>query len=115
MKLVEVGDLEKFILAQKDEEEDGYFLEVDLEYPEELHGEHDEYPLAPEKFKIKRKYLSHHQKHLHEKCGVKYGTEKLCLTLDSKEKYVLHYRNFKQYLQLGLKFKKFHRVSLKNH
>ena len=27
----------------------GYFLEVDLEYPDELHELHNDYPLAPEK------------------------------------------------------------------
>ena len=27
----------------------GYFLEVDLEYPEELHEFHNDFPLAPEK------------------------------------------------------------------
>ena len=27
----------------------GYFLEVDLEYPEELHELHDDFPLAPQK------------------------------------------------------------------
>ena len=39
----------EFILQQQDEQEDGYFLEVDLEYPEELHDTHDNYPCAPEK------------------------------------------------------------------
>ena len=30
----------------------GYILEADLEYPNELHELHNDYPLVPEKFKI---------------------------------------------------------------
>ena len=30
----------------------GYFLEVDLEYPDELHELHDDYPLAPDKHTV---------------------------------------------------------------
>ena len=30
----------------------GYFLEVDLEYPDELHELHNDYPLAPEKIAV---------------------------------------------------------------
>ena len=43
MNLVEYGDWEKSIHEQEDNQENGYFLEVDLEYPEELHDEHDSY------------------------------------------------------------------------
>ena len=31
----------------------GYFLEVDLLYPDELHNLHNDYPLAPEKLESK--------------------------------------------------------------
>ena len=30
----------------------GYILKVDVEYPDESHKLHDDYPLAPEKLKI---------------------------------------------------------------
>ena len=105
---VEVSSIEDwadFTLKQGDEQEIGYILEVDLEYPEELHDLHDTYPCAPEKFKIEEKYLSEHQKELGRGCGVKFGSEKLCLTMKDKENYILHYRNMKQNLSLGLKLK----------
>merc|ERR1711954_227395 len=72
-------DWTDFILAQGDEQEEGYFLDVDLEYPEELHELHDTYPCAPERFKIEEEYLSEHQKEIGKGCG-----EKLCLTLMDK-------------------------------
>ena len=36
----------------------GYFLEVDLEIPEELHDEHNHLPMAPEKIKVTEEMLS---------------------------------------------------------
>ena len=65
-------------------------LEVDLEYPEELHDFHNDYPLAPERIKINK-------------------VEKLIPTLGDKQKYVLHRENLKLYLSLGLKLKWIHR------
>ena len=40
----------------------GYFLEVDLEYPDELHELHNDYPLAPEKLAVFYDMLSDHCK-----------------------------------------------------
>ena len=36
----------------------GYFLEVDLEYRDNLHIEHSDYSLASEKVKVKEEWLS---------------------------------------------------------
>ena len=65
----------EFILQQQDEQEEGYFLKVDLDYPEELHNTHDNYPCAPEKMKIEERYLSDHQKQLGKKCGANYKSK----------------------------------------
>ena len=39
----------------------GCALEVDLDYPKELHELHNDYPLAPNRIEIKRKMLSDYQ------------------------------------------------------
>jgi len=38
------------------------------------------------------------------------STEKLVLTLEDKEKYVVHYKNLQFYLSQGMQLKKVHRV-----
>ena len=94
-----------------DTSEKGLILEVDLEYPQELHDLHNDYPLAPEKIKVTDDMLSPHCKALKDAKGINSGlVQKLVPNLLDKEKYVLHYRNLKQYLSLGLKLKKIHRA-----
>ena len=83
----EERDLEKIF----EDEDVGYVLEVDLEYPEELHDLHNDYPLAPEVMKIGK-------------------VNKLTPNFNKKTKYVLHHRNLKQYLGLGMKLTEIHRV-----
>ena len=99
-----------FILEQKDDQSTGYFFEVDLEYPEELHDTHDQYPLAPEHVEIKESMLSDYQKKLAKDLNMKVGGRKLCLTLQDKKHYICHYRNLKFYLEKGLKLTKVRRV-----
>ena len=67
------------------------FFEVDLEYSEDLHDLHNDYPLAPERIKIR-------------------NVEKLISNLNNKTNYVMHYENLKLYESLGLKITKIHRV-----
>ena len=66
-------------------------LEVDLEYPKELHDLHSDYPLCPERVKCKN------------------GVEKLIPNLRDKKKYVIHYKNLIQCLRLGMKLNRIHR------
>ena len=74
---------EEEILAKKEENaRNGWILEVDLEYPPELHAEHNCYPLAPEKMEVKSEWMSSYQKSLIEDLGLKPPrSKKLMLTL----------------------------------
>ncbi|XP_044578974.1 uncharacterized protein LOC123261446 [Cotesia glomerata] len=74
-------------------ESTGYILEVDLEYPKDLHELHKDMPLCPE--------------HFTPPDG---KTSKLATTLHPKKNYVIHYKNLEQCLQLGMKLVKVHRV-----
>jgi hypothetical protein len=80
------------IMNYTEENDIGYILEVDLEYPKELHKNHNDYPLAPEKFKP-----------VGSKC------EKLCGTFYDKKDYVVHISNLKYYLEKGIKLKSINR------
>ena len=89
----------------------GYFLEVDLEYPDELHELHNDYPLAPEKLAVSSDMLSNYCKKIADKYEIKVGNvKKLIPNLGNKTKYVLHYKNLQLYLSLGMKLTKIHRV-----
>ena len=89
----------------------GYILEVDLEYPSELHDLHNDYPLAPEKLEINQNMLSKYFFNIANKYGIKIGgVNKLVPDLGNKSKYVVHYRNLQLYLSLGMKLTKVHRI-----
>jgi hypothetical protein len=95
-----------------DDSDTGYFVECDLEYPEDLHDAHNEYPLAPERATIGEKFLSETQRAIRASYSFERNSEysKLVPNLYGKEKYSLHYRNLKFYLAHGLKLRKVHRV-----
>ena len=89
----------------------GWILEVDLEYPEELRDRHNDYPLAPEKKVISPEQMLEYQQRLMTDLDLTMpNTEKLVLTLEDKEKYVVHYKNLQFYLSQGMRLKKVHRA-----
>ena len=89
----------------------GYFLEVDLEYPDELHELHNDYPLAPEKLAVSSDMLSNYCKKIADKYEIKDGdVKKLIPNLGNKTNYVVHYRNLQLYLALGMKLTKIDKV-----
>ena len=86
-------------------------LEVDLQYPQELHDLHNDYPVCPEKVKVSNNMLSAYCRKIAEKYKISIGlVSKLIPTLRNKKEYVLHYHNLQLYLDLSLIIKKVHRV-----
>ena len=85
------GEIEKIYENRHNLNKMPCILEVDIEYPENLHDRHNDYPFCPEKVKCKN------------------GVEKLIPNLRDKTKYVLHYKNLIQCLDMGLKIKHIHR------
>ena len=88
-----------------------YFLEVDLEYPEELHELHNDFPLAPEKRTVSNDMLSKCCKQITDEYKIKVGdVKKLITNLGNKTKSAVYYRNLQLYLSLEMKLTKIHRV-----
>ena len=93
-----------------------FILEVDLEYPQELHDHHNTYPLAPERIVVQKEWMSEYQHGLLGTGKASAEVEKLVPNLRDKNRYVLHYRNvldyrnLQLYLGLGMKLRKIHRA-----
>ena len=96
------------ILNTSDDSEVGYFVEVDLKYPEEIREKTKNFPFCPEnKFSPQDKYTDYMKKmkvDSHTKC------KKLIFDWTDKKKYLVHYRMLKFYVRYGSIVKKVHEV-----
>ena len=102
--------LAKTIVDHPADDPEGFIVEVELEYPEDLHNAHNAYPLAPERMVVQKKWISEDQ---HSLLGVGVApteVEKLVPNLRNKDCYVLHYRNLQLYTSLGMRLTKVHRA-----
>ena len=82
---------EEFIKNYDEDSDKGYILEVNVNYPKNLNGLHEDVPFLPERMKI-------------GKC------KKLVCNFYDKKKLFVHIRSLKQALNHGLTLKKVHRV-----
>ena len=87
-----------------------YLLKVDLEYPDELHELHNDFPLVPEKFAVSNDMQSKYCKKIADKYEIKVGDVKKLISNLGNKTNAVHYRNFQLYLSLGMKLTKIHRV-----
>ena len=98
-------------LQQEENQADGYIVECDLDYPKELHDEHNEYPLAPERVDIDVSMLGEKQLEIRRHYQLCNGVQtKLVPNLMDKTNYCCHYLTLKFYLEHGLVLKSVHRV-----
>ena len=68
-----------------EESDEGYFLQLDVQYYEKVHKLHNDLPFLPERMKIEK-------------------VERFVANLHDKAEYVIHLRNLKQALNHGLIF-----------
>ena len=78
---------EDYIKNYNEESDEGYFLEVDIQYPEKLHELNNDVPFLPERKKIKK-------------------VKKLVTNLYDKNECLIHIRKLKQLLNDGINFEK---------
>ena len=117
-KFHSVDDINKKPTLLSNNPNEGYFLMVDLDYPNKLHDIHNDYPLAAEKLVVKKDMYSHWKKMRTillkkdiDKITDNYNVDdymadmkentitKLCPNLLKKTEYVVHSKNLEYYIK----------------
>ena len=82
---------EDFVKVYNKNDNKGYILDVDVDYPSKLQNIHSDLPFLPERMVIN-------------------NTKKLVCNLNDKKNYIVHINVLKQALDHGLKLRKVHRI-----
>ena len=108
------GDPDKYwrwldiILNTPDDSEIGYFLEVDLKYPDEIKQKTKYFPFCPENKKINPNKYNEYMKSIKPENYTK--SKKLICDWTDKKKYLIHYRMLKFYVRHGMIVEKIHEI-----
>jgi len=102
-----IKEILKNIKKHKDDDPLGLLLEVDFEYPDSIKAKTQFFPLAPEHMVIGENLLSDYNKSFR---SVQTKAKKLVCTQLPKKNYLVHYRNLKFYLRMGLQVSKIHSI-----
>ena len=108
------GDPDKYwnwldeILNRPDDEDVGYFLEVDLKYPDNIKEKTKKLPFCPENKKINLDKYYDYMKKIKPKSYTK--SKKLICDWTDKKKYLNLYRMLKFYVRHGMVVEKIHEI-----
>ena len=103
-----MNEIKEDILSTPDDNEKGYFIECDIEYPVEIKEKTENFPLCPYQTKADPSLFSDF---LNSVKQTSYKpTPKLTCDVTNKQKYMMHYRVFKFYISMGMKVTKIHCV-----
>ena len=103
-----MNEIKEDILNTPDDNEFGYFIECDLEHPAEIKEKTENFPLCPYQTKADPNLFSEYMNSVKQP-NYK-PTEKLMCDLTNKYNYMMHYRIFKFYTNLGMKVTKIHTI-----
>ena len=104
----EYDEIKEDILNTPDDNEYGYFIECDLEYPVEIKEKTKNFPFCPYQTKADLDLFSSYMNNVNQP-NYK-PTQKLLCDVTNKSKYMIHYRMFKFYLNQGMKVTKIHTI-----
>lgn len=95
------------------EADTGFIIDCTLDYPEDLHADHNSLPLAPHQQTITGDMLSPYARAAlaaQNRDFSKYKAKKLTSSFLRRERYVCHGGSLKLYLKLGMKLVAIHRI-----